>query len=255
MSIPDIKENAEDSAVVAHETPREQVKEEKKDYRDIEILKETIIEESHTSNQNYPEENESFPKDADTQHQQEAPEEDMSSAKFDDNNSYPIKQTSINFQNINSPAFNGITWNAVFPVPSSSLRTSVWSTVLQISHSNLGSNPFEVINIPLSDLLELTLPPVDSTTGSKHNLQLFITPQITNIENSDPISCRTQLAQDLPPIQKQANGLNNANNSSHESTSVGNGQNTTTNGSGSGIHALRQLFPGVNLSYGIQGRF
>lgn len=59
-------------------------------------------------------------------------------------------------------SFNGISNSAVFPVPASSLSMSIWSNILGSSNSDLKVNPYALISIPISELFELTLPPVDA---------------------------------------------------------------------------------------------
>ena len=63
-------------------------------------------------------------------------------------------------QYMTAASFNGIGKCAVFPVPISSLAISVWATILDVSSSDLTTNPFGLLSI--SELLELTLPPVDA---------------------------------------------------------------------------------------------
>lgn len=59
-------------------------------------------------------------------------------------------------------SFNGLGKCAVFPVPVSSLAISVWSGILNSSSANLDVNPFGQLDLPISELLDLTLPPVDA---------------------------------------------------------------------------------------------
>lgn len=59
-------------------------------------------------------------------------------------------------------AFNGLGNCAVFPVPVSSLAVSVWNDILNCSSADLTINPYARLELPLSELLELTLPPVDA---------------------------------------------------------------------------------------------
>jgi hypothetical protein len=65
-------------------------------------------------------------------------------------------------QQATAAAFNGLGRCAVFPVPVSSLSISVWSAILKSSSSDLLVNPFGKLTLPLSELLDLTLPPVDA---------------------------------------------------------------------------------------------
>ena len=59
-------------------------------------------------------------------------------------------------------AFNGFGKCAVFPVPVSSLAISVWSSILSSSSSSLEVNPYGLLDRSISELLDLTLPPVDA---------------------------------------------------------------------------------------------
>lgn len=166
-----------------------------------------------------------------------------------------IKATSSSNAGPSSPAFNGITWNAVFPVPSSSLSNPAWSTILRISHSNLGTNPFGMVKLPVSDLLELTLPPVDAVSLSSWP------------KPSSYYSVALQQQFNPPEYQDPARSFKQDNNLAHPSIQgetitvqqhIENAAKSVTNSGGqstSGIHALKQIFPGVNLSFGVQGRF
>jgi hypothetical protein len=59
-------------------------------------------------------------------------------------------------------AFNGLGSSTVFPVPVSSLSISVWSVILTNSGNSLEVNPYEKLLVPISELMDLTLPPVDA---------------------------------------------------------------------------------------------
>ncbi len=58
--------------------------------------------------------------------------------------------------------FNGLSVNSLFPVPVSSLSCSVWSNILRASNEDLSINPYGVLEVPVSELLDLMLPPVDA---------------------------------------------------------------------------------------------
>ena len=68
--------------------------------------------------------------------------------------------------NHQTASFNGVGKCAVFPVPISSLNISVWSTIRDVSTADLTTNPFDMVNLPITELLELTLPPVDASALS-----------------------------------------------------------------------------------------
>lgn len=114
-------------------------------------------------------------------------------------------------------AFNGVTWNAVFPVPASSLTVSVWAAVGKGVDDNLSMNPFSRSSLTFSQLLDLTLPPVDAQ---------------------------------LPPRNFTQVGVNRGNNMPNTSASLP----APPAVNGTGFNALRQLLPTVNLSYASNNR-
>lgn len=133
-----------------------------------------------------------------------------------------------------SNSFNGVTWNAVFPVPTSSLSSPIWSAILRISHSNLQINPFRLSKLPVSDILELTLPPVDAVANMpwpKPHGYYSSSMQIGDIGRGETSVAKPS---NSPPI------------GSAEYFSDGPKGTESVNS----FTALRQLFPGVNLSYG-----
>lgn len=75
----------------------------------------------------------------------------------------PVSFTS-NFSSLVSPSsFNGLGNCAVFPVPISSMSVSIWRNVLQSgTGDDLKVNPYAMISIPVTELFELTIPPVDA---------------------------------------------------------------------------------------------
>jgi hypothetical protein len=62
--------------------------------------------------------------------------------------------------------FNGLGRCAVFPVPVTSIAVSIWSPILKSSSSSLEINPYGKLLLPVSELLDLTLPPVDAMSMS-----------------------------------------------------------------------------------------
>jgi len=118
--------------------------------------------------------------------------------------------------------FNGMTMNMVFPVPVSSLVITVWSGILKSTNSNLESNPFGHSNYLFSDLLDLTLPPVDSISiSSYYKLQNTLSKEPNSLDLNRPNNQRDSINVTKPV--------------------------STANPS---FTALKQLFPGVNLNYG-----
>lgn len=120
--------------------------------------------------------------------------------------------------------FNGLSKNAVFPVPISSLAISVWSTVLKTSSTDLHMNPFSKLLLPFSDLLDLTLPPVDASQGQW--IGSVSTPEARFRSAGQP-------AMDSPLL------------GARPAVNPGPASNPAS------LSQLRQIFPGVNLSYGV----
>ena len=85
------------------------------------------------------------------------------STQTPDNNLSHSDEKEGNRLLLGTSSFNGIGKCAVFPVPISSLSISVWSTIRNGSSADLTMNPYSSISLPISELLELTLPPVDAS--------------------------------------------------------------------------------------------
>lgn len=132
----------------------------------------------------------------------------------------PFQRKSLE---VSSCAFCGLSKNAVFPVPTSSLTISIWSSVLGTSNPDLHLNPFEPMLIPFSDLLDLILPPVDC-----------------NFMSSSHVKIDSTLTDNLSMKQSMVRSVELNSNASRS------GQTGSA-----GLSQLRQIFPGVNLSYGI----
>lgn len=62
--------------------------------------------------------------------------------------------------------FNGLSVNTLFPVPASSLSCSVWGNILRATNEDLLINPYGQLKVPMSELLDLMLPPVDAMLSS-----------------------------------------------------------------------------------------
>ena len=79
-----------------------------------------------------------------------------------------ISQATASIAAVNTQAisFNGISNCAVFPVPLSSCNLNVWASVRAFATEDLNINPFALLAIPITELLELTLPPVDAACMS-----------------------------------------------------------------------------------------
>lgn len=86
-----------------------------------------------------------------------------------DSSSFSSSFTDSISSDVSSPVrrdknFNGVCNSAVFPVPVSSLSITVWSAILQPIEgtSDLLINPYGHLMLPFSELLDLTIPPVDA---------------------------------------------------------------------------------------------
>jgi hypothetical protein len=146
---------------------------------------------------------------------------------------------------IYSDTFNGLTLNAVFPVPVSSLKVSFWSIVLKDSQNNLSINPFAQILFPFSDLLNLTLPPVDALSPNVKTYYEDDKARANGLaeENKVPSNIWNRV-----PLPAENNNLL-VDESRRLQFDSGKHEPLPPNNS---FSALKQLFPGVNLAYGAQ---
>ena len=82
-------------------------------------------------------------------------------------NNNTIKKTEAIQNPSNSlSSFNGITRCAVFPVPISSFSVSIWSAIINASSTDLRIDPYGKLLLPISEFLDLTIPPVDAICNS-----------------------------------------------------------------------------------------
>jgi hypothetical protein len=145
---------------------------------------------------------------------------------------------SLTAENLTS--FNGVTWNAVFPVPTSSLSSPIWSAILRVSHSNLSSNPFQQSKLSVAEIMELTLPPVDAAANVPW-------PKPQSYYASSMLSASTESGKRQDgDIIKNAVLAKTSQIIGAIDYDAGKVSNTINNS----FSALRQLFPGVNLTYG-----
>eukprot|EP01038_Epipyxis_sp_PR26KG_P009263 gene9263-12478_t len=171
--------------------------------------------------------------------------------------------------------FNGLSKSAVFPVPVSSLSISVWSAILSSStngNGDLNVNPFGHLYLPLSELLDLTLPPVDAVClspwpkpqayyrqglQSENNNQQGSVQQLhrTSVDTSDKIESSLMNRVNQSNMVNNNNNNNNnmynqnqiSNNNTHNITLGNTAVANNANGIPGGINTLRQLFPVVNV--------
>ena len=137
-------------------------------------------------------------------------------------------------------AYNGFGRNVVFPVPTSTYHLSVWYKVMCTSAPDLLVNPYAMhTHVAVTDLLELTLPPVDaigsisswpkplsaysSTTVNINALQPDYNQNIQNIQQI---------------VQEKSNLIDTSSN------------NNNNNNNKPSIQPLQQMFPGVKMQYG-----
>eukprot|EP00602_Paraphysomonas_sp_CaronLab_P003678 CAMPEP_0185032258 /NCGR_PEP_ID=MMETSP1103-20130426/20208_1 /TAXON_ID=36769 /ORGANISM="Paraphysomonas bandaiensis, Strain Caron Lab Isolate" /LENGTH=540 /DNA_ID=CAMNT_0027568087 /DNA_START=546 /DNA_END=2168 /DNA_ORIENTATION=+ len=190
----------------------------------------------------------------------------------------PTQQTSsFTYSNLVSPAsFNGLGNCAVFPVPVSSLSISIWSNLLKSSSNDLQTNPYALIALPLTELFELTIPPVDASCMTawpkpmSHYYQGVGTGGVTHAPVGQHVYYRSTGSQETPPPshpqQQQQQGSSPSPYGPHE------GKQSTSSGypygqhmSSTGMHqsqshaqsqppmaALQQMLPSVNMRYAQQ---
>lgn len=183
----------------------------------------------------------------------------------------PINPPTLNPLNKNN-SFNGLSKSAVFPVPVSSLSISVWSAILESSSDDLHINPFGQLLLPFSELLDLTMPPVDAIGLAQWPKPQAYYQQGVRADGTCHAPAKKHSHKGLHEIKNETNTKADvtSNSSSTEgknpqaqpllgtpqsmAMSGDNSSNSSGNSSApSGINALRQLFPGVKLSLGPVG--
>lgn len=135
-------------------------------------------------------------------------------------------QESINQHKlyISNPYFNGITLNAVFPVPKSTFYISIWSTVVKASYPSLTSNPYNPAILSISDILDLTLPPVDVASIPLPKSSKDSIPDMSTLNLNDNNEDSLKSAVNESSLKSDTAPLN-------------------------GFNALQKILPGVNVSY------
>lgn len=163
-------------------------------------------------------------------------------------------------------SFNGLGRCAVFPVPTSSLVNSIWTSLLQsaASYPDLSMNPYGQVTLSVSDLLEVTLPPVDAAS-----LTAWPRPQsyykmgmnasgVTHCPPGQhvyraPISSSSMVpvpgaeqVKSMPPTNVQQSSLGGTGRPMglQQYEAGGNGQAPST------VASFKQIFPGVNMTFG-----
>lgn len=123
-----------------------------------------------------------------------------------------------------SVIFNGIATCAVFPVPVSSFSSNIWDLILRSSKDFPNKNPYESVGVPFSDILDLTLPPVDAANSS-------------NLSKGLPQGSQRESTLEVSVVDTSVHSHSMSTTSAHSKTSS--------------ILALRQIFPGVNMNVGV----
>lgn len=138
-----------------------------------------------------------------------------------------------------APMFNGFGKSAIFPVPPSSFNNSVWTAIMQASTSfpDLSINPYGLLTLSISDLLELTLPPVDA-------IALAAWPRPQSYYRAGMNARGLTYTPAGPHVHNALAATMAADGTS----------NTPTAANSSSISTLKQMFPGVNMSFGGQPR-
>jgi hypothetical protein len=141
---------------------------------------------------------------------------------------------------------NGVSTCAVFPVPVSSFVVSVWGNILKGSSSNLMINPYKLLRVPFSELLDLTLPPVDASclTPWPKPLIYYSEESIPEISNDENISVSTKTTDsEIKTCLEKGAGVGVA--MIAKESIVNQDKNLSS------ILALRQIFPTVNMNVGL----
>jgi hypothetical protein len=170
-------------------------------------------------------------------------------------------------------SFNGLGRCAVFPVPTSSLVNSIWTSLLQsaASYPDLSMNPYGQLTLSVSDLLEVTLPPVDAASLTawprpQSYYKLGMTPGgVTHCppgqhtyhppisSNSMPPSASTGEGQGQGQQQQQQQQTGGSDNISYSAVGKPGSSQHDANGNGQGsttVESFKQIFPGVNMTFG-----
>ena len=213
----------------------------------------------------------------------ESSEQEITSEKESVSNNTTINSTTSNGSSNNTNAasprppsqiknpfngsFNGLSRSAVFPVPVSSLTISVWSAILQPptngSQGDLNINPFGQLFLPFSELLDLTLPPVDAVCLAPWPKPHSYYKQ--GMENDGvahaPVARHVHRSGESQYVNPHSDVDPSRNTSSLQETQIYSRQtpnssitsDSSTNNKPpinniSNISALRQIFPGVNIA-------
>jgi hypothetical protein len=173
-------------------------------------------------------------------------------------------------QQQNSSSFNGLGHCSVFPVPITSLSISIWSGILSSSSSNLDVNPYGSLELPISELIDLTIPPVDATCLMPWPKPLSYYKQGLGADGFThaPVARHTHkyqfLTEQYPPPENQQNRQQQFANYQQNNTQNGNEDQqrlqripqqfpavvsqTSTPNTNTNILALQSMFPSVKMS-------
>lgn len=161
---------------------------------------------------------------------------------------------------------NGFSKSAVFPVPVSSLSISVWSGILQASpNSDLKLNPYGHLFLPFSELLNLTMPPVDAVGLSpwpkpqsyykQPNLSLVHGNDVqSTVKKTDTVDLQSELAATTSTSSSSKGETKGMLSNEVGQTDTIHSQQATNKLLSNNINALKQIFPGINLNIGAPSR-
>jgi hypothetical protein len=146
---------------------------------------------------------------------------------------------------------NGVSTCAVFPVPISSFVVSVWGTILKGSSSDLMVNPYKLLRVPFSELLDLTLPPVDASclTPWPKSLIYYSEETLPELSNSESITTQHSVCLVSSSTNKAVSigktGVEKVVGFDAKESILNQDKNLSS------ILALRQIFPTVNMNVGL----
>ena len=158
-------------------------------------------------------------------------------SRFNEGRSEALRGRSL------AAAFNGLGTCAVFPVPESSLAVSVWNDILNSTTADLCVNPYGLLELPVSELLELTLPPVDAAGSSAwpKPLQHYS----RGMRNGATAAPAGRYA--VPPAASRAGGREGKTATGLEHGSPGGAPKVGASSPSSKIEAFQQVFPSVKV--------
>lgn len=159
-------------------------------------------------------------------------------------------------------SFNGLGRCAVFPVPTSSLVNSIWTSLLQSAalYPDLSMNPYGLVTLSVSDLLEVTLPPVDAASLTawprpQSYYKLGMSPNgVTHAPPGQHVYRPPISSSSIVPVTgdlQQPGSSRNIPGGAAGSGKGAQGQQFDVNSQApSTVASFKQIFPGVNMTFG-----